>query len=216
MLQVACLQETRYAGQLQQDCQPPVIAETIAAQASVCLCACTDTWLTCSVFTCCNRHVVLQGDVYNHCPAWTMAWHYRKRNLLKELLTHRPDIMCLQVNALPTLVKLCRQFSAPAWQLVACSWTTDICLLDRLCLEHRGVDWVPLAQLRFLQVPCFSSQSTAGVAELLCCINIANVRFERVPCCDSQGTAWLTSCSVATCVCRRCRATTSASTCTLS
>jgi CCR4-NOT transcription complex subunit 6 len=25
-----------------------------------------------------------------------MAWHYRKRNLLKELLTHRPDIMCLQ------------------------------------------------------------------------------------------------------------------------
>ncbi|KAF6257457.1 phosphatase family [Scenedesmus sp. NREL 46B-D3] len=37
-----------------------------------------------------------KGDVYNHCPAWTMAWHYRKRNLLKELLTHRPDIMCLQ------------------------------------------------------------------------------------------------------------------------
>lgn len=25
-----------------------------------------------------------------------MAWHYRKRNLLKELLTHKPDIMCLQ------------------------------------------------------------------------------------------------------------------------
>jgi CCR4-NOT transcription complex subunit 6 len=41
-------------------------------------------------------HALLQGDVYNHCPAWTMAWHYRKRNLLKELLTHRPDIMCLQ------------------------------------------------------------------------------------------------------------------------
>lgn len=38
----------------------------------------------------------LQSDVYHHCPAWTMAWHYRKRNLLKELLTHRPDIMCLQ------------------------------------------------------------------------------------------------------------------------
>lgn len=40
--------------------------------------------------------VWLQSDVYHHCPAWTMAWHYRKRNLLKELLTHRPDIMCLQ------------------------------------------------------------------------------------------------------------------------
>lgn len=37
-----------------------------------------------------------KSDVYNHCPAWMMAWHYRKRNLLKELLTHRPDIMCLQ------------------------------------------------------------------------------------------------------------------------
>lgn len=40
--------------------------------------------------------MLLQSDVYHHCPAWTMAWHYRKRNLLKELLTHRPDIMCLQ------------------------------------------------------------------------------------------------------------------------
>lgn len=40
--------------------------------------------------------LVLQSDVYHHCPAWMMAWHYRKRNLLKELLTHKPDIMCLQ------------------------------------------------------------------------------------------------------------------------
>ena len=30
-----------------------------------------------------------------------MAWHYRKRNLLKELLTHKPDIMCLQVQQQP-------------------------------------------------------------------------------------------------------------------
>eukprot|EP00879_Flechtneria_rotunda_P016171 GHRR01016915.1.p1 GENE.GHRR01016915.1~~GHRR01016915.1.p1 ORF type:complete len:388 (+),score=95.80 GHRR01016915.1:221-1384(+) len=37
-----------------------------------------------------------KSDSYNHCPAWTMAWHYRKCNLLKELLTHKPDIMCLQ------------------------------------------------------------------------------------------------------------------------
>lgn len=37
-----------------------------------------------------------KGDNHNNCPAWTTAWHYRKRNLLKELLTHRPDIMCLQ------------------------------------------------------------------------------------------------------------------------
>ena len=46
-----------------------------------------------------RRHLTcrLQSDVYHHCPAWLMAWHYRKCNLLKELLTHRPDIMCLQV-----------------------------------------------------------------------------------------------------------------------
>lgn len=25
-----------------------------------------------------------------------MAWPYRKQNLLRELLTRRPDIMCLQ------------------------------------------------------------------------------------------------------------------------
>lgn len=30
------------------------------------------------------------------CPAWAISWHYRKRNLLKELLNYMPDIMCLQ------------------------------------------------------------------------------------------------------------------------
>jgi len=37
-----------------------------------------------------------KSDGHSHCPAWTMSWQYRKRNLLRELLTHRADILCLQ------------------------------------------------------------------------------------------------------------------------
>lgn len=35
-------------------------------------------------------------DCSNTCPAWSLNWHYRKRNLLRELLTYKADIMCLQ------------------------------------------------------------------------------------------------------------------------
>jgi mRNA deadenylase 3'-5' endonuclease subunit Ccr4 len=28
-----------------------------------------------------------------------MSWQYRKRNLVRELLSHRADIICLQVRA---------------------------------------------------------------------------------------------------------------------
>ena len=37
-----------------------------------------------------------KSDIYNHVPAWTMAWHYRKRNLLAELLSSGADVLCLQ------------------------------------------------------------------------------------------------------------------------
>jgi hypothetical protein len=37
-----------------------------------------------------------QADGHSQCPAWMLAWPYRKQNLLRELLTRRPDIMCLQ------------------------------------------------------------------------------------------------------------------------
>lgn len=36
------------------------------------------------------------ADHSNYCPAWALAWQYRKRNLLKELLGYKADIMCLQ------------------------------------------------------------------------------------------------------------------------
>ncbi len=37
-----------------------------------------------------------QADFSSTCPAWCLHWHYRKRNLLRELLTHKADILCLQ------------------------------------------------------------------------------------------------------------------------
>jgi CCR4-NOT transcription complex subunit 6 len=35
-------------------------------------------------------------DQNNQCPAWLLAWQYRKRNLLRELLAYKADILCLQ------------------------------------------------------------------------------------------------------------------------
>jgi hypothetical protein len=37
-----------------------------------------------------------QADTYSYCPHYALAWHYRKLNLLAELLRYRADIMCLQ------------------------------------------------------------------------------------------------------------------------
>ena len=37
-----------------------------------------------------------QADSYSYCPHYALAWHYRKMNLLNELVRYRADIMCLQ------------------------------------------------------------------------------------------------------------------------
>lgn len=37
-----------------------------------------------------------QPDLFSYCPSYALAWQYRKRNLLRELLAYRPDILCLQ------------------------------------------------------------------------------------------------------------------------
>jgi CCR4-NOT transcription complex subunit 6 len=34
--------------------------------------------------------------MYNYCPNYALAWHYRKLNLLNELVRYKADIMCLQ------------------------------------------------------------------------------------------------------------------------
>ena len=37
-----------------------------------------------------------QADFSLTCPAWCLHWHYRKRNLLREILQLKADILCLQ------------------------------------------------------------------------------------------------------------------------
>lgn len=35
-------------------------------------------------------------ETYPYCPAWALAWPYRRENILREILTHNADLMCLQ------------------------------------------------------------------------------------------------------------------------
>jgi CCR4-NOT transcription complex subunit 6 len=35
-------------------------------------------------------------DMYPYCPGWALAWSYRKQALLREILHHHADIVCLQ------------------------------------------------------------------------------------------------------------------------
>ncbi|MEW5305480.1 MAG: hypothetical protein WDW36_008014 [Sanguina aurantia] len=37
-----------------------------------------------------------KGDSNQSCPAWSLAWQYRKKNLLREILAYKADILCLQ------------------------------------------------------------------------------------------------------------------------
>ncbi len=48
---------------------------------------------------------VWQVDAHGHCcQHWALAWQYRKQNLLKELLTYKADILCLQASNYCSLV----------------------------------------------------------------------------------------------------------------
>uniref|UniRef100_A0A7S0UU93 Endonuclease/exonuclease/phosphatase domain-containing protein n=1 Tax=Polytomella parva TaxID=51329 RepID=A0A7S0UU93_9CHLO len=39
--------------------------------------------------------VYAQSDLFS-CPSWMLQWNYRKHNLLTELMTYKPDVICLQ------------------------------------------------------------------------------------------------------------------------
>ena len=36
------------------------------------------------------------SDMYSYCPPWALSWAYRKQNLLREIVSYRADILCLQ------------------------------------------------------------------------------------------------------------------------
>ena len=35
-------------------------------------------------------------DAYPYCAAWALPWNFRRRNILREILSYRADVMCLQ------------------------------------------------------------------------------------------------------------------------
>merc|ERR1712045_362435 len=36
------------------------------------------------------------NTIFPYCPPYALNWNYRKHNLLREILTYRADIICLQ------------------------------------------------------------------------------------------------------------------------
>ncbi len=34
--------------------------------------------------------------MYPYCPLWSLAWDYRKNSIMREVLQHAADIVCLQ------------------------------------------------------------------------------------------------------------------------
>lgn len=37
-------------------------------------------------------------QLYGYAPSWALSWEYRKVQLLNEILSYDPDIICLQVS----------------------------------------------------------------------------------------------------------------------
>ncbi|MQL97533.1 hypothetical protein Taro_030227 [Colocasia esculenta] len=36
------------------------------------------------------------SEIYSYCPSWAISWHYRRQNLLREIVGYHADILCLQ------------------------------------------------------------------------------------------------------------------------
>uniref|UniRef100_A0A1D1Z1X0 poly(A)-specific ribonuclease n=1 Tax=Anthurium amnicola TaxID=1678845 RepID=A0A1D1Z1X0_9ARAE len=36
------------------------------------------------------------SESYSYCPPWALSWHYRRQNLLREIIGYHADILCLQ------------------------------------------------------------------------------------------------------------------------
>lgn len=36
------------------------------------------------------------SEMYNYTPSWALSWNYRRQNILKEIVQHNADILCLQ------------------------------------------------------------------------------------------------------------------------
>ena len=47
------------------------------------------------------------SDSYSYCPSWALSWSYRRQNLLREIVTYRADIICLQEVKISFLRSIC-------------------------------------------------------------------------------------------------------------
>lgn len=41
-------------------------------------------------------------QMYPYCELWALSWSFRKKAILREILQHNADIICLQVRPLPS------------------------------------------------------------------------------------------------------------------
>lgn len=46
------------------------------------------------------------ASAFSYCESYVLAWAYRRQRILKEILTYKPDIVCLQVTIQPLLLLL--------------------------------------------------------------------------------------------------------------
>jgi len=44
----------------------------------------------------CLAEIYANSDLYSYCPDWALSWNYRRRNLLREILSLEADVVCLQ------------------------------------------------------------------------------------------------------------------------
>ena len=44
----------------------------------------------------CLAELYASSDLYSYCPDWALAWNYRRRNLLREIMSLEADVICLQ------------------------------------------------------------------------------------------------------------------------
>jgi mRNA deadenylase 3'-5' endonuclease subunit Ccr4 len=43
-----------------------------------------------------TTHTNIHTQIYGYTPPWALPWNFRKRNLLREVLMYKADIMALQ------------------------------------------------------------------------------------------------------------------------
>ena len=66
------------------------------------------------------------SEMYHYTPPWALSWAYRRQNILKEIVGHNADILCLQeVQSDHFEVRPC----------LVCSYCVSVCVLYVVCVR---------------------------------------------------------------------------------